>query len=288
VDTGRVAELRRFAVKSMQGEQPTTARFGPSGVAGDRTHGLFDLESGKVASAKDPRRWGALLTFRARHADPAADSGAVVITLPDGDEVASDDPAVHRRLSDATGRAVELRAEPAGNAGYDYVWEVDGIAPDEVISGSQTGTTQDGRPLSTMPLAFMAPGTFQDVAPVTVLTTAALAAMAERHPEGAWDAARFRANVLLEVEGAEVVENAWPGRRLAIGDVVLEITTPTPRCVMTTLPQLALPRDRDILRTVARDNMEEFAGLGRWACLGVYANVVTPGEVRVGDAARLL
>jgi MOSC domain-containing protein len=57
--------------------------------------------------------------------------------------------------------------------------------------------------------------------------------------------------------------------------------------VMTTLPQGDLPRDRQILRTVARENRLEFAGFGIWACLGVYASVVEPGEVTVGDPVIL-
>lgn len=288
MEGARVAQLRRFAVKSMQGEMPTSVQLGPTGVRGDRTHGIVDLESGKVASAKDPRRWAGLLELSARPADPSAPDGRVVVRLADGREIASDDPGVHRVLSEVTGRAVELRSELPGGAGYDYVWEVEGIAPEEVIAGSQTGTTESGLPLSTMPMALMAPGTFQDVAPITLLTTASLAAMAQHHPDGDWDPARFRSNILVDVEGAELVEDAWVGHRIEIGDVVLEVSAPTPRCVMTTLPQRGLPRDRGILRTVARENMQEFVGLGRWACLGVYANVVTPGEIALDAPVRLI
>lgn len=41
-------------------------------------------------------------------------------------------------------------------------------------------------------------------------------------------------------------------RGLAIGDEVrLRVTDPTPRCVMTTLPQSGLPRDVGVLRAIA-------------------------------------
>lgn len=286
MDMGRVLEIGRYPVKSMLGEAPDTVAVDASGLVGDRTHGLFDLGSGKVASAKDPRVWAQLLAFRAEHVDEPGPTAPLVITLPDGREVRSDAPDVDERLSAATGREVELRTQP-GDAGYDYVWEMRDIAPEEIITGSQTGTTDDGEPISTMPLGFLAPGTFQDVAPVTIMTTAALAAMAALHPEGAWHPARFRSNLLLEVEGTGVVENDWQGRQIAVGDVVLEVTSASPRCVMTTLPQLDLPRDREILKTVAKHNRQEFAG-GQWACLGVYAAVVTPGEINLGDPAWLL
>jgi len=288
MEGARVAQLRRFAVKSMQGESLDRVQLGPVGVRGDRTHGLVDLDSGKVASAKDPRRWAGLLDLFARPADPAVPDGAVIVRMPDGREVASDDPSVHRVLSEVTGRAVELRSELPTGAGYDYVWEVDGIAPAEVVTGSQIGTTESGLPLSAMPMALMAPGTFQDVSPITLLTTTSLAAMARHHPDGDWDPRRFRANILVDGAGEELVEDAWVGHRIEIGDVVLEVSAPTPRCVMTTLPQLGLRRDRTILRTVARENMQEFVGLGRWACLGVYANVVTPGEIALDAPVRVV
>jgi uncharacterized protein len=244
---GTVQEIGRFPVKSMQGESPTSAAVGTDGLVGDRTHGLLDVASGKLASAKDPRVWAQLLEYRATLA--GAD---IALTLPDGSQVLASSDDVDARLSAAAGREVRLCASPPPDAGYDYVWEDDGLAPDEVVTGSQTSTTEDGRPVSTMPIALMAPGTFQDVAPITILTTAALAAMARHHPTGDWSPIRFRSNLLVAADGDEVLENGWQGHRLAVGDVVLEVTSPSPRCVMTTLAQLGLPRDRDILRTVAR------------------------------------
>jgi len=55
------------------------------------------------------------------------------------------------------------------------------------------------------------------------------------------------------------------------------------RCVMTTLAQRDLGPDVDTLRTIARHHRREIAGLGTWACAGVYASVVQSGTVRVGD-----
>ena len=281
---GELREIGRFPVKSMLGESPERAAVVATGIAGDRTHALVDASTGKVASAKHPRLWGGLLAYRAIQLEG---SGEVEITLPDGGTVRSDDPDADGRLSAAVGRAVHLRSTPSADGSYDLVWEVQDIAPAEVVTGSQTGVTDDGHPLSAMPIALMAPGTYQDVAPITIMTTAALAAMARRYPEGRWEQPRFRNNLLLDVPGEGIVENDWVGRRLTVGTAELEVAAPIPRCVMTTLPQSDLPRDRDILRTVARENRQEFAGLGRWACLGVYATVTRPGEVAVGDAVDL-
>ena len=61
------------------------------------------------------------------------------------------------------------------------------------------------------------------------------------------------------------------------------VTDPSPRCVMTTVAQGDLPRDLEVLRTLARHNRIETPGLGNFACLGIYAEVVRPGRVAVGD-----
>jgi uncharacterized protein len=280
---GTVQAINRYAVKSMQGESLPRAPFGTSGIAGDRVRGLLDVESGKVVSAKDPRRWGGLLDLRATWLD-----GPVELELPDGTRFSSDDEESDALLSAALGRELRLISTLPDDAGYDYVWEVEGQAPTEIVEGSRNGTTEDGRPMSTMPLAMMAPGTFQDVAPITLLTTASLAAMRKLHPDGDWSPDRFRSNLVIEADGDALVENDWEGRRLAIGSVELEVTGPSPRCVMVTLPQLGMPRDRGILQTVAKHNRIPFMGLGDWACLGAYANVASPGEIAVGDPVVLL
>jgi len=286
-EIGQVREIGRFPIKSMLGEAPERVTVVQSGVVGDRAHALVDTATGKVASAKDPRAWAGLLGLRAAYVYEAAPGAPLEITLPDGGCVRSDDADAAERVSAAVGRAVSLATTPLADGQYDYVWEVDDLAPDEVVTGSQTGVTDEGRPVSTMPVALMAPGTFQDVAPITIMTTAALDAMARHHPQGRWEPPRFRSNLVLDVPGDRIVENDWVGRRLAIGGAVLEVSSATPRCVMTTLPQGDLPRDREILRAVARENRQEFAGFGRWACLGAYATVAEPGDVAVGDAVVL-
>jgi uncharacterized protein YcbX len=286
-DLGSVTAIERFPVKSMQGESLEQVGVEAGGIPGDRTHGVLDVSTGKVASAKDPRKWAGLLSFRAEWLGEPGAEGALAITLPDGERVTTGDAGLDARLSVALGRDVQLRSNASPETGYDYVWEGDGVAPDDVISATQTDTTSDGQPVSTMSVGILAPGTFQDVAPITLLTTASLAAMRAHYPAGSWQPARFRSNLLLAVDGEDLVENGWQGRRLVIGEVELAVISPAPRCVMTTLPQLDLGRDREILQTIARHNRVEVAG-GMWACLGAYAQVVSPGGVTVGDRVSLL
>ena len=84
------------------------------------------------------------------------------------------------------------------------------------------------------------------------------------------------------------VETAWQGRTLAIGEVRLPVTFTVPRCVMTTLAQGDQPADRDVLRTISRENAVDVLETGTpYPCVGVYADVAAPGLVTVGDAVYL-
>ena len=56
---------------------------------------------------------------------------------------------------------------------------------------------------------------------------------------------------------------------------------------MTTLAQPGLGIDRQVLKTIARHNRAEFAGVGMFACLGAYANVELAGTIRLGDNAQV-
>jgi len=286
---GRVVEVRRFPVKSMLGEMPREVTVGESGVAGDRAHAVVDQETGKVASAKMPRRWGRLLAFSARYLDRPEAGAPVEVRFPDGAALRSDAPDFDARLSTAVGRTVRMMAAPEPDAGYEDEWpDVEGIAPQDFIESTNTSTSDDGLAVSTLPVGLMAPGTFQDLAPITILTTAALREVERLTPESRWDARRFRSNFLIETDGTGFIENDWVGRQLRIGEVVLQVPAPIPRCVMTTLPQEDLPADREILKTVARHNRVDAAGMGRFACLGAYGAVMQGGRVSIGDDVELL
>jgi uncharacterized protein YcbX len=119
-----------------------------------------------------------------------------------------------------------------------------------------------------------------DAGPVHILTDASLGWLAARVPGAAIAPPRFRPNLVVDVGGAGLVEEAWLGRELRIGEAVrLRVVGRTERCVMVGLEQDRLPADPSILRGLAEAN---------GACLGVYAAVVEPGTLRVGDAVDLL
>lgn len=112
-----------------------------------------------------------------------------------------------------------------------------------------------------------------------LLTTASLRQFAAFHPAGRFEPARFRPNLVFDFgERTGFVEQEWIGRRFRIGgDLVIAVTAHCVRCVMTTLPQGDLPHDSAILQTVNNRN-------GTHA--GVYASVLAPGRIRVGDPLR--
>jgi uncharacterized protein YcbX len=272
----------------MLGETPSEVIVDAAGVVGDRAYALVDGETGAVASAKDPRRWAALLGFSARFSGQPGHGQPVTITLPGGRHVSSTDPDIDRHLSSAVGRTVTLSGAPASGASYDEVWpDIDGLAPDEFVASLQTGQTSAGEAVSAIPVGMLAPGTFQDVSPVTILTTASLRAARRLHPTGDWDPRRFRMTIVIDADGDRFLENDWLGRTLRIGTVRLSVFAPTPRCVMVTLAQPDLGADRKVLMTVARHNRAEVPGAGMFACLGAYARVDSGGAIRVGDNVEL-
>jgi uncharacterized protein YcbX len=131
-------------------------------------------------------------------------------------------------------------------------------------------------------------GTFFDFSPVHVVTTASLRGLAEGHPDGRFEAARFRPNIVIDTDAEGFPENGWPDRTIAIGDEVrLKGVIPVPRCVMTTMAQGDLPRDAGILRAAAERNHIEVGAIGARPCLGLYADVVEGGVIRTGDAVTL-
>jgi uncharacterized protein YcbX len=273
---GAVSSLWRYPVKSMMGEELDATEVTERGLRGDRAYALLDRADGKVATAKNPRKWPNLFDFRATLEDPARGGAPVRITLPDGTSLTSEQPDCSQILSRALAREVTLDA--VGRSG-----------DEGTASGSRQRTAKaeeywpdmDGLDFRDTVTDFDLPaGTFFDCALVHLVTTATLDRLGELYPQGRFDVRRFRPNIVVEPAAGETgfVENAWVGHTLAVGDEVrLEITGPCGRCVMTTLPQGDLSHDPGILRTAAQHNNVH---------VGVYAAVVRGGTIRRGEAVR--
>ncbi|MBI3743976.1 MAG: MOSC domain-containing protein [Chloroflexi bacterium] len=268
MSNGTVVSLWRYPVKSMMGEELNVVAVTERGLLGDRAYALVDRSDGKVASAKNPRKWPTLFDFRSAFAQPPRTGEKlppVRITLPDGTLVGSEQSDRDQILSQALGRQVALEARAPEAPSLEEYWpDIEGLAHRETVTDEST-------------LA----GTFFDLAVLHLLTTATLDRLRELYPQGRFEARRFRPNIVVEAASGEksFVENTWIGRTLAIGDEVrLRITGPCPRCVMTTLPQGDLPKDPGVLRTAAQHN-----GVN----VGVYAEVVRGGTIHRRDPIRL-
>jgi len=267
-DVASVVALWRYPVKSMMGEELNAAEVTERGVLGDRPYALVDDETGKVVSAKEPRKWAKLFEFRGSFVEPPVSLERlphVRITFPDGRSMTTVESGLDEALSDAVGRRVVFATAAPDKPSLEEYWpDIEGLTYRETVTDEA-----------------MPEGTFFDLGLVHVLTTATLDRLRELHPQGRYEVRRFRPNIVVASAGGEgFVENDWVGRTLAIGEKVrLRVTGPCPRCVMTTLPQGDLPKDPGILRTAAQHND---------ANVGVYASVEQDGAVTRGDSVRLL
>ncbi|MBI2648416.1 MAG: MOSC domain-containing protein [Thaumarchaeota archaeon] len=250
----------------MMGEELNSSYVTERGLLGDRAYALVDQETGKVASAKNPRKWGKLFDFRAAYTQQPhgiEQIPPVRIALPDGAFISSDQDIDHV-LSNALGRRVRLMRPSLEKPGLEEYWpDIEGLAHREKVTDEA-----------------MPPQTFFDLAVIHLLTTATINRLRELYPEGRFEVRRFRPNIVVESATGEkdFIENSWVGKTLAIGEVRLKVSGPCPRCVMTTLPQGDLPRDLGILRAAARYNQVN---------VGVYASVHQSGTIRRGDLVGL-
>jgi uncharacterized protein len=251
----------------MLGEELNSSDVTERGLVGDRAYALIDKETGKVASAKNPRKWEKLFDCHSVFMEipQVANIPPVRITLPDGTQILSSkgEDADHT-LSNVLGREVRLMKADLEKPSYEEYWpNIEGLAQREKVTDE------------TMP-----PRTFFDIAVIHILTTSTINRLRELYPEGRFEVRRFRPNIVIDAASVEkdFIENSWIGKKIVIGqDVVVRVTGPCTRCVMITLPQGDLPRDSGILKTVARFNQVN---------TGVYASVLRSGTINRGDLAR--
>ncbi|OMB96654.1 molybdenum cofactor biosysynthesis protein [Mycobacterium colombiense] len=264
----RVQALLRYPVKSMLGEALDRLLVDERGAEGDRRLALLDDETGHVASAKNPRLWRDLLTCTAH-----ADSQGVRISLPDGTDVAADDPGVDELISRLTGRRIRLVTQRPDGATL--------VRPDpEQLLELGLDAEVDGRILR---IAAATPGeSFTDEAPLHAITTATLEHIGV-------EALRYRPNLVIATppDYPPYAENDWVGSEIAVGEARLRVLTATSRCVVPTLEHGPLPRAPQALRIPAAENRLNTGGHGAQPCAGAYLAVVSQGVVRVGDPVTI-
>lgn len=287
MQVGEVRELWRYPVKSMRGERLERASvIATYGVPGDRGWAIRDEEAGEIRGAK---KIGSLLQFEAHYLEEPSGNSAppVAITFPDGSVRQTGDQGLDAALSEALDRPVTIWPRQPAEA-VDHYRRVATV--DEQDMRAQLGLLAD-EPIpdySAVPIEIMtelaeytAPlGTYFDAYPLSLLTTSSMHTLGAHAPGSVMDTRRFRQNVIVDsgnlLEG--YAEHDWVGRTVRIGTVVARVACPISRCVMVTLPQADVPRDRSLMRTLVKETGQD---------LGVYLDIVEPGELALGDSVEL-
>jgi uncharacterized protein len=117
-------------------------------------------------------------------------------------------------------------------------------------------------------------GRFFDDAPISLLIDGWLDGLAQ-HLGYRVEWERFRPNFFVHADpGFAAAESDFVGTQLRLGAVRLQVRSPIERCVTITYHPRGERSDPAILEFLARH---------RNAWMGIYCDVVVPGQVRLGD-----
>ena len=269
--TYSIAELWRYPVKSMGGEQVESLELRTSAVVGDRQWAVRNIETGKIASAKRPRPYGQLLSWSAR----TQSDGGLVVVGPDGREFAVGTGELDAALTEALGEPVQVvEVEEGRDETYGSEWPE---IPGTVLSDVEVD----------LPIAAITEKTsFVDASAVHIIVNQSMAHLASLLEGVKLGVERFRPNIVLnahdDVGSGEFADLAWKDIDFKIGNAELRIGDATPRCVMTTLAQPGYEQAKGVLQVLAATARKEF-DYGAFACFGTNAEVTAAGTVSVGD-----
>ena len=281
---GRIAEIWRYPVKSMEGERIERATLGANGVPGDRAWAVRNEERGAIQGAK---KIPLLMSCTARYAsEPPLDGPAPApeITLPDGSVVRAGDPGAAERVGAAVERRVTLWPLLPASALEHYRRgapdHADMLAEMRAVFGRREDEPlPDFRQFPPELMEYESPpGTYFDAYPLLVVSESTLRRLRQLAPASRIDVRRFRPNLVIATEAEGFAELAWTGRQLAVGSATLDVIGPCPRCVMITHGFGDIPQDTGLMRTVVKEADQN---------VGAYAKVARGGDVRVGDAVEL-
>ncbi|MEI7026558.1 MOSC domain-containing protein [Paenibacillus sp. y28] len=244
---GTVGDLICHPVKAMRGQAVQASYIGPHGLYGDRSHWLTDDTRPGEPLSADI--FPGILGYQA-HFD-------------------------WERTNSAAGHALsEAEAFPplavTAPDGACFAWGEPELA-------GHIGQAS-GRAVTPASAAPQEPGNnWEDHLLIT--TASSLQALAGMLGWPSLDHRRFRANVVLANEEAEpFIEEAWIGRILQLGDALVRINKPCGRCMYVNIDPDRLTLHPEVLKAVVRQCRNNF---------GVYASVIRPGAVRVGDPVIL-
>lgn len=117
-----------------------------------------------------------------------------------------------------------------------------------------------------------------DDEPVHIIASASVKEL-ERQWGKSLNPLRFRHNLMLHLDQSRpFAENMWIGKRIQVGNVLLEVTKKCVRCRMITVDPHDFTVDPSLLKWLGQEHE---------VCFGVYAKVIQTGEVKLGDEVFL-
>ncbi|KAA2314519.1 MOSC domain-containing protein [Pseudooceanicola sediminis] len=243
---GRVAQIWRYPIKGIGAEPLESAALtSDRPLPGDRAWALL------TGDAKDTGGWQKCNLFARGCNGPQL---MAIMARTEGDVIHLSHPDAGA-LSVNPARDGKLLVEWLGG-----LWPADRPALGDLIRAPEEG-------MSDAPYAC-----------VSIIGTASLAALSEACGTDL-DPRRFRGN--LWIDGLAAWEELdWPGRRLKIGDAVLEVSERIDRCRATETNPATGERDINTLQVLRKT----------WGHIdfGVKARVITDGTVTLGQKAELL
>jgi MOSC domain-containing protein len=248
----RVARLSTAPVKSLGLSHPNRVRLERFGVAENRRFVLVTPDRELI----DASRYGALMTV---HSECDADGTRLKLLFPDG-SVLEDD--------------IELEGEP-------FAMDMWGRSLDvRLVAGAWSAALTEvaGGPMRLVRCE--RPGDGNDEYPVSVVSLASVAELGRRSGrDEEVDPARFR--MLLELDGCVPhEEDRWLGLDVRVADALIRVADHDPRCSITTMNPDTGEVDYPTLKVIAA-----YRGVrGKHLNFGMYAEVLEPGTIRVGDA----
>ncbi|MEV6348943.1 MOSC domain-containing protein [Actinoplanes sp. NPDC051851] len=245
----KVTRLTILPVKGVRASHPERVEVTGTGIRGDRQFFLVD-DRDKLISAT---RTGAWLGLTATY-DPDAETLAIA-----GEK-----------------KKVEL-GEPVIADFYGH----HKVAGREVVGQwAALFTGLAGRPVRL--IRADEPNGGRDEHALTLLGDASTRELAERSGLDGVDARRFRMSIEFDGAGAHA-EDTWNGRDLRIGAVTVRVGGAVPRCAATNRNPESGGNDLTTLRLITAYR----GAANRSIPFGVYADVLTPGVITLGDELTL-
>ncbi len=257
---GRIAWISVAPVKSMALQALAEAEIGPRGIAGDRRFVVLD-GGGRLCNGV---RFGRLASIRP---EVAPDGTHLALRFPDGTVAAGPVIRTEPRTVEFYGAA---RAFHDLDGPFDAALSAWAGMPLRLVEADRPGEALDRMPKG---------------GHITIVSARGLAEVALAGGlDDPLDQRRFR--LTLGVEGAPAwAEDGWVGRTLQVGAAAIRPGGDVGRCAVTTCDPDTGEPDADTLRWLRA--IRGHRATGERLPFGVYARVVTPGTVRLGDAVTV-